>query len=112
MSVTFPAPSLLGSSKAKPADTLAATLYTAPAAQAVVVVAMNIAATAAASATVWLGDGTDWLLLDAKAIAANTTETYTFGNPVLLSAHTIKIKSSSASNLTFVLTTAQINKLI
>ena len=93
----------------KPSDTNAATVYTAPEnILAVTLEAVNIAATGAADATVWLNDGsTDYLSLDAKSVSANTTEKYDFGNPVLESGHAIKVKTSSANNLTFTVTIAE-----
>lgn len=93
----------------KPSDTSAATIYTAPTyILSTTMEAVNIAATGAADATVWLNDGsTDYLLLDAKSLKANTTEEYDFGNPVLEPGYAIKVKTSSANNLTFTVTIAE-----
>lgn len=89
-----------------PANTSAATVYTAPTAVArTVLESVNIAASSAANATVWLNDGsTDYLLLDTKAVSANTSEVYTFGNPVIVAGGSIKVRTSSANNLTFTVT--------
>jgi hypothetical protein len=90
----------------KPSDTNAATVYTASSGVVrAVLESVNIAATGAANATVWLNDGsTDWLLLDAKTLSANTNNVEIFGEPVLRSGHSIKVKTSSANNLTFTVT--------
>lgn len=95
---------------AAPADTNAATLYTVGADMlGAVLSGMNISGTSTSgSATVWWNDGsTDYLLLDAKAISANTTELYTFGNPFIKPGGSIKVKTSNANHLTFVLTVEQ-----
>jgi hypothetical protein len=65
------------------------------------------ATTSGAAASVWINDGTtDWPLLDAKAIAANTTETYDFGNPVLEKTWALKVKDGTGAKLTFTATFA------
>lgn len=89
---------------AKPADTNAATIYS-PASPAVGILnSIHIASTATADATVWWNDGsTDYLLLDAYTMPANEAVTFTFGGPVVRGGDgaVIKVKTSSASNLTF-----------
>lgn len=92
-----------------PANTSAATIYTRPTgADTVTLLDMNIAASGAASATVWLNDGTtDRLLLDTKAVSANTTELYNFGRPIVPTGGSIKVRTSSANNLTFTVTVAE-----
>lgn len=95
---------------AKPADTNAATIYTVPGAPARArLVGLNISGdVTSGAATVWINDGsTDWLVLDAKAISANTTEVYDFGHPILSAGHSVKVKTSAASKITFALTVSE-----
>jgi hypothetical protein len=108
MSVQFNTTGARATYFSKPADTNAATIYTNSNVKFATLQAVNIAATGAASATVWVNNGsTDYLVLDAKSISANTTETYTFGNPVLQDGWSIKVKTSSANNITFTATVAE-----
>lgn len=94
---------------AKPADTNAATVYTVGTnVVSATLEAVNMAATGAAAATVWINDGsTDYLLTDALSVGANTTDTREFGNPVLRAGYSVKVKTSSANNLTFAVTIAE-----
>lgn len=91
-----------------PANTNAATIYSASQVRAATLEAISIATTGAANVTVWLNNGTtDYLLLDAYVMAANTQVLHTFGNPVLRSGWAVKVKTSSANNATFVATVAE-----
>lgn len=88
----------------KPSDTNAATIYAPGTGATGVLKYMNIAATSAASATVWWNDGsTDYLLLDAYSLPANTSVAFVFGEPVIRGddSAVLKVKTSSANNITF-----------
>lgn len=92
-----------------PTTSTTATIYTAPSnIKAVTLDELNIASGASgASASVWLNDGsTDRPLLLAKAIAANTTETYSFGRPVMRAGNAIKVRDGTGNILHFTLTVA------
>lgn len=94
----------------KPANTSAATIYTAPTGiVSATLEAVNICSGGTgAAATVVMNDGsTDYPLLSAKAISANTTETYEFGNPVMLAGYTVKVTDGTGNILTFTATIAE-----
>ena len=109
MSVTFLNNGNIQTVWSAPSGTSAVTAYTRPAGvDRVTVLGVNIAASSAASATVWINDGTtDRLLLDTKAVSANTSELYEFGNPIVPPGGSIKVRTSSANNLTFTITLAE-----
>jgi hypothetical protein len=93
---------------AKPADTNAATMYTVESLPRAHLDSLNIASTGAASYTVWINDGTtDYLLADAISLGANARVDLDFGQPVLLEGWSVKVKTSSANNLTFALQIAE-----
>lgn len=97
---------------AKPADTNAATVYTAPAGgKGSTLLGIAICAGTSATATVMINDGTtDWNLLTAKSVSANTTETYEFGNPVLKPGYTLKVQSGTGNTLTYIATLAEVTR--
>jgi hypothetical protein len=109
MSVTINVPGNRQTIWSAPSGTSAVTAYTRPAgADNVTLLGINIAASSAASATVWINDGsTDRLALDTKSISANTAELYEFGNPIVPVGGSIKVRTSSANNLTFTITIAE-----
>lgn len=93
-----------------PTTTTAATIYSVPTGvKSARIVGLNISATTGgAAATVWLNNGTtDYPLLDAKAITANTAEKYDFGYPALKTGWSVKVKDGTGSKLTFTLTVAE-----
>lgn len=93
---------------AKPADLNAATIYTATGVQKATLEGMNIAVTGASNVTVWLNNGTtDYLLLDAFVMAANTQVLHSFGSPTLRNGWAVKVKTSNADDATFTLTVAE-----
>jgi hypothetical protein len=92
----------------KPASTGAETIYTVASMPRAHIDGLNIASTGAASYTVWINDGTtDYLLADAISLGANARVDLSFGQPVLLEGWSVKVKTSSANNLTFALTMAE-----
>jgi hypothetical protein len=110
MSVTFQIPGNIQTFFAAPSNTSAATIYNREAGvDNVVLVGLNITSTTGgAAATVWINDGsTDRLVLDAKAIAANTAELYDFGNPSIPIGGSVKVKDGTGSKLAFALTIAE-----
>lgn len=109
MSVTFQSNGNIQTIFSAPSGTSAVTPYTRPSGvDRVTLLAVNIACSSAASATVWINDGsTDRLLLDTKVMSANTSELYEFGNPVVPPSGSIKVRTSSANNLTFTITIAE-----
>lgn len=93
-----------------PTTTAAAAVYSVPTGvKSAVLIGLNISATTGgAAATVWISNGvTDYPVLDAKSITANTAELYTFGNPVLKTGWSVKIKDGTGSKLTFAATIAE-----
>lgn len=93
---------------AKPADTNAATMYTVTSIPRAALDHMNIASTGAAAYTVWMNDGTtDHLLADAVSLGANSRVDLDFGEIPMLEGWAVKVKTSSANNLTFVLVIAE-----
>lgn len=93
---------------AKPADTNAATMYTVTSIPRAALDHLNIASTGAAAYTVWINDGTtDYLLADAISLGANSRVDLDFGEPSLLEGWSVKVKTSSANNLTFTLVMAE-----
>lgn len=108
MSAIFTASASRQTFFSKPADTNAATIYTASEVRSATLEAMNIATTGASDVTVWLNNGTtDYLLLDAFVMAANTQLLHTFGNPVMRDGWSVKVKTSNADDATFTLTVAE-----
>lgn len=87
----------------KPANTSAAAIYTVPTGVSrAQLIGMNIAALAAANASVFLNDGsTDYELVPTFAMGANTFRSETFGYPVLLAGYSLKVQTSSANNMSF-----------
>lgn len=97
-----------------PTTTSAATIYSVPTGvKSAVVVGLNIAATSGgAAATAWINNGTtDFPVLDAKSVSANTSELYTFGNPALKTGWSFKVKDGTGSKLTFTLTIVEETRL-
>ena len=91
----------------KPANTSATTVYTASNMTATFE-AISISCHTAGSASVTINDGsTDFVVLDTYAMDANTSELFTFGNPILLDGYTIKVTSSTANYFTFATTIAE-----
>lgn len=92
----------------KPANLTANTAYTCNNVRTATLEAVNIATTGASNVTVWINNGTtDYLLLDAFVMAANTQVLHTFGNPVLRDGWTIKVMTSNADDATFTVTVAE-----
>jgi hypothetical protein len=92
----------------KPANTTSNTIYSATNVRTSTIEGMNIATTGACNVTVWLYNGTtDYLLLDAYVMAANTQLLHTFGNPVMRSGWAVKVMTSNADDATFTLTVAE-----
>jgi len=92
-----------------PTTTTTQTIYTVPSnIKAVTLDEICIASGATgAAASVWLNNGsTDRPLLLAKAISANTTETYSFGRPVMRAGNLVKVKDGTGNILHFTLTVA------
>lgn len=106
MSVRFNATGRRRTSFKAPADTTAVS-FTAVT-EVTVLEALTISATTGgAAASVWINDGADdWPLMDAVALSANTTQTYDFGNPVLQSGWSLKVKDGTGAKLTFTATFA------
>lgn len=108
MAVQFNASASRQTFFSKPADTNAATIYTANEVRSSTLEAINIATTGASNVTVWLNNGTtDYLLLDALVMGANEQVVYTFGNPVMRDGWSVKVKTSNADDATFTLTVAE-----
>lgn len=110
MSVSFNATGKRVTRFAKPTTTAASTIYTAPAGVVSATLEGVVIASGATgdSATVIINDGsTDWHLLSAEAITANTTETYEFANPVLGPGHAVKVVAGAGNILTFTVTVAE-----
>lgn len=93
----------------KPANTTSNTIYTVQASvKSSRIVGMNIATTGASNVTVWLNNGsTDYLLLDAYVMAANTKITENFGHPALKAGWAVKVMTNNADDTTFMLTVAE-----
>lgn len=70
---------------------------------------INIAVGTAANISVRVNDGsTDWYLLDTYSQAANTTETYTFGEVFLEPGWIVKVTTSTANEAVFAITVEQV----
>lgn len=92
----------------KPADTNTATMYTVGTGIIATVEALSMTADGASTATVWISDGsTDWLVQNAESLAQDTHHTETFGQPVMRAGWSVKVKSSVASKVTYMLTVAE-----
>jgi hypothetical protein len=94
----------------KPANTTANTVYTCAlgVGDTATLEAINIACTGACNITIWLNNGsTDYLLLDAFAVSANTSELGDFGNPVLRDGWSVKVMTSNADDATFTVVVAE-----
>ena len=107
MSVVFNSTASRQTFFSKPATTNATTIYTATNVKTATLEAINIATTGASDVTVWIGNGTDYLLLDAYPMPANSQVLHSFGDPVLLDTWTVKVKTSNADDATFTLTMAE-----
>ena len=108
MSVSFNASAQRQTFFSKPANTNAATIYTCNNVRSATFEAINIATTGASNVTVWVNNGsTDYLLLDAYAMASYDQVLHTFGHPVMRDGWTVKVKTSNADDPTFVLTVAE-----
>jgi hypothetical protein len=108
MSASFTATASRQTFFSKPADTNAATVYSCAIPGSATLESVNIAVTGASNVTVWINNGsTDYLLLDAFVMAANTQVLHSFGNPVMRDGWAIKVKTSNADDATFVVTVAE-----
>jgi len=92
----------------KPGDTNANTIYTCGSNTVATIEALSQTSEGAASATVWINDGTtDWVVQWAESLVTDSHHTETFGNPVLKPGWSVKVKSSVADKITFMLTVAE-----
>jgi flagellar basal body rod protein FlgG len=110
MSVSFEATGSRQTFFSKPANTTANTVYTCAlgTGDTATLEAVNIAVTGASNVTVWVNNGTtDYLLLDAFVMAANTQLLHSFGNPVLRDGWSIKVMTSNADDATFTVVVAE-----
>lgn len=113
MSIQFQANASRQTFFSKPANTNATTIYSCvlsggTSSGTATFEAINIACTGASDVTVWLNNGTtDYLLLDAFVMNANTQLLHTFGNPVMRDGWSVKVKTSNADDTTFTLTVAE-----
>jgi hypothetical protein len=108
MSASFQASASRQTFFSKPANTTANTAYTCAIPGTATLESVNIAVTGASNVTVWLHNGTtDYLLLDAFVMAANTQLLHSFGNPVMRDGWAIKVMTSNADDATFCVTVAE-----
>ena len=92
----------------KPADTNANTIYTCGTGVIATIEALSMTAEGAATATAWINDGsTDWVIQWAESLTTDTHHTETFGHPVLKPGWSVKVKSSVADKITFMLVIAE-----
>ena len=93
-----------------PSVTTAVTAYTVPTTgKGETLQAVNIAANGASTVSVMINDGsTDYYLLHTYTSTANSTETYSFGEPFLLPGWAIKVQTNSANSTTFTITLEQV----
>ena len=110
MAVSFEANGSRQTFFSKPSNTTANTVYTCALSDGstATLEAINIACTGACNITIWLNNGTtDYLLLDAFVMAANTQVLHDFGNPVLRDGWAIKVMTSNADDATFTVVVAE-----
>ena len=93
---------------AKPGDTNTATIYTCSTGIVATVEGVSMTADGAATGTIWISDGsTDWVIQWAESLTTDTHHFESFGQPVLKPGWSVKVKSSVASKITFMLTVAE-----
>ena len=110
MPVQFNSPGARQTFFSKPANTTANTIYTCAvgAGGSATLDSINIACTGACNITIWLNNGTtDYPLLDAFAVSANTSEQGDFGQPTLRDGWSIKVMTSNADDATFTAVVAE-----
>jgi hypothetical protein len=92
----------------KPSGTSAVTIYTCANVRSSTLEAINIATKQAVIVSVIVNDGTtDYDLFPAVSLPANIQLLHHFGNVVLLKGWSVKVQTSVASQVSFVLTVAE-----